>query len=135
MREVATPLSVPCLLRDSFQGKVDDSDRVSEGERSALQAVRSKLIGRSKWSQPFTTTEKHDHLPFSIGETARDLRRRKLSRLPVEPVQIVIPNYESSGELEMCLRSIAEHTPTPYHVLIVDNGSSEIGRASCRERV
>jgi glycosyltransferase involved in cell wall biosynthesis len=125
MTEIATPLAVPCLLSHSFQGKADDGVTGTKDEGSALQAVRSKLIERSEWSQLFTTTDEHEHLAFSIGRTARDLRRRKLSRLPVEPVQIVIPNYESAGELEMCLRSIAEHTPTPCHVLIVDNGSSE----------
>ncbi|MET0527526.1 MAG: glycosyltransferase [Microvirga sp.] len=125
MTEVATPLAVPCLLSHSFRGKADNTVTTAEDEDSAIRALRSRLVERSEWSQPFTTTDEKEHLAFSIGRRARGLRRRKLSRLPVEPVQIVIPNYESAGELEMCLRSIAEHTPTPYHVLIVDNGSSE----------
>jgi len=125
MTEVARPLAVPCLLSHSFQEGADGGMTALPDEASALQDVRSKLIGRSEWSQPFTTTDGQDHLAFSIGRQARELRQRKMLRLPVEPVQIVIPNYESAGELEMCLRSIAEHTPTPYHVVIVDNGSSE----------
>jgi glycosyltransferase involved in cell wall biosynthesis len=125
MTEVARPLAVPCLLSHSFRGKADDSVTATEDEGSTLQAVQSRLIGRSEWSQPFMTADEQEHLAFSTARKARELRQRKQSRLPVEPVQIVIPNYESAGELEMCLRSIAEHTPTPYHVLIVDNGSSE----------
>jgi glycosyltransferase involved in cell wall biosynthesis len=125
MTEVAQPLAVPCLLSHSFQGHPEGKVGADEDATTALRSVQSKLVGRSNWSQPFTTIDGQDHLAFSIAQPARALRQPKLARLPVEPVQIVIPNYESVPELEMCLRSIAEHTPTPYHVLVVDNGSSE----------
>ncbi|MEE1610157.1 glycosyltransferase [Microvirga sp. CF3016] len=123
MTEVATPLAVPCLLGHSFRVKADSV--VTVAEDTALRAVRAKLMERSEWSQPFATTDEQEHLAFSISREARRQRQKRLASLPAELVQIVIPNYESPGELEMCLRSIAEHTPTPYHVLIVDNGSSE----------
>jgi glycosyltransferase involved in cell wall biosynthesis len=125
MTEVVEPIAVPCLLSHSFQGKADDAVIPPDDEDASLRAVHSKLIERSEWSQPFMTTDEHEHLAFSVGRKTRALRRRKLSNLPAETVQIVIPNYESAAELEICLRSIAEHTPTTYHILIVDNGSSE----------
>lgn len=123
MTEVATPLAVPCLLGHSFRGKADSNITVAED--AALRAVRAKLMERSEWSQPFATADGQEHLAFSIGREAHRQRQRRLVGLPAEPVQIIIPNYESAGELEMCLRSIEEHTRTPYHILIVDNGSSE----------
>jgi O-antigen biosynthesis protein len=125
MTEIAKPIAVPCPLGHSFQGKANDSVWAASDTEASLRAIRSKLVERSTWSQPFTTTDEKEHLAFSIARTASALRRNKLSKLPVEKVNIVIPNYESALELEICLRSIAEHTRTPYHVLIIDNGSSE----------
>ncbi|QRM28268.1 glycosyltransferase [Microvirga sp. VF16] len=107
------------------QTEPTDNASAARDDADALKAVQLRLVERSAWTQPFTTMDEKEHLAFSIGQRSRDLRQTKLSRLPVEPVQIVIPNYESASELEVCLRSIAEHTPTPYHVVIVDNGSSE----------
>jgi len=133
MTEVAQPLAVPCLLGHSFRGKADGGNVTDEASISALHSVQSKLVQRSEWSQAFTTTDGRNHLAFSVTRPARARRQPKLARLPIEPVQIVIPNYESASELEMCLRSIAEQTSPPYHVFIVDNGSSEETYAQLEE--
>ncbi|MBJ6126309.1 glycosyltransferase family 2 protein [Microvirga splendida] len=125
MTEIAQPLAIPCLLGHSFQGKAGSEHVTDEASISALKLVHAKLVQRSEWSQAFTTTDGRDQLAFSLSRSARARRQPKLNQLPVEPVQIVIPNYESASELEMCLRSIAEQTSVPYQVLIVDNGSSE----------
>lgn len=119
--EVERPIAIPCLLAHRFLQTADDA--VSPDDCSG--EVRTRLIERSAWSQPYATVDGGAHLAFSTAQKSREARWQKLSALPVEPVQILIPNYESLGELEMCLHSIAEHTSSPYEVLIVDNGSSE----------
>jgi len=125
LTEVAAPAAIPCLLGHSFQGKADDGIPTIPDGDSDLDEIRSRLALRADWAQPFTTSDGKSHMAVSTAGKARERRREKLSGLPVEPVQIVIPNYESASELEMCLRSIAEHTTTPYHIVIVDNGSSD----------
>ncbi|UVF18352.1 glycosyltransferase [Microvirga terrae] len=135
MTEAARPTAVPCLLGHHFL-PYRDEDQASEstaetaagdqdGEEAALHEARARLVARADWSQLFVTTDGTEHLAHSISRSVRSARRGKLAGLPVERVQILIPNYESLGELEMCLASIAEHTLTPYDVLVVDNGSSD----------
>ncbi|MBB4041496.1 glycosyltransferase involved in cell wall biosynthesis [Microvirga flocculans] len=124
MTEVGRPIAIPCLLSHSFHAKAHEADGAT-GEDAGLKEAQAKLIGRSDWSLPFTTLDRAEHLAFSLPRKAWALRQKKLSTLPVEPVQIVIPNYESVPELKMCLQSIAEHTMTPYQILIIDNGSSQ----------
>jgi GT2 family glycosyltransferase len=125
MTEVERPVAVPCILGHSFQDRAAGGAADFTDKDHYLLELRSKLAERSDWSQPFATADGAEHLAISIGRQARKVRRGRLSTLPVEPVQIVIPNYESRDELEMCLRSIAEHTASPYEILIVDNGSSK----------
>lgn len=135
MTEAARPEAVPCLLghhflmrRNESQGSeaaVDSRAGDQDGEEAALREARARLAARADWSQPFMTTDGTEHLAFSISRTVRAARSRKLAGLPTERVQILIPNYESLSELEMCLASIAEHTLTPYNVLVIDNGSSD----------
>lgn len=125
MAEVTRPIAVPCILGHSFQGRATGGVSDCTDEERYLVDFRSKMAERSDWSQPFATADGAEHLATSLGRRARKVRRERLSVLPTESIQIVIPNYESRDELEMCLRSIAEHTPPPYEILIVDNGSSE----------
>jgi GT2 family glycosyltransferase len=145
MTEAARPEAVPCLLGHHFlpqrngnqaseeaaESTADDQD----GEAVPLREARAKLAARADWSQPFMTTDRREHLAFSTSRTVRAARRQKLADLPTERVQILIPNYESPGELEMCLASIAEHTLTPYNVLVVDNGSSDETYARLEEMI
>lgn len=135
LTEATRPEAVPCLLAHHFLPKRNENTASEEAverqadeqerEEAALHEARARLVARTDWSQPFTTTDGTEHLAFSISTTAREARKRKLAGLPIEPVQILIPNYESLGELEMCLASIAEHTYSPYNVLVIDNGSSD----------
>jgi GT2 family glycosyltransferase len=117
--EVETSVAVPCLLSHSFH-----SDHLTD-DPSSIRKARTKLIERSPWSQPFTTGDGVEHIAFSLSKPSMAARRSKWKNIPVEQVQILIPNYESPRELEICLRSIAEHTLSPYDVLVIDNGSSE----------
>ncbi len=117
----ATALTATSIEPAPENGNIPSDDE----EKLRLAEMRTKFSDRSDWSQPFLTSDGSEHLAFSLGRRARESRRKKLSKLPSNPVQILIPNYESLNELEMCLRSIGEHTPTPYHVLVIDNGSSE----------
>ncbi len=119
--EIGRPIAVPCLLAHRFQQTTEDAAPPA----ASYNEIRSRLTQRSAWTQPYATVDGEAHLAFSNAQKSREARRRKLSILSNEPVQILIPNYESLGELEMCLQSIAEHTASPYEVLIVDNGSSE----------
>lgn len=41
-------------------------------------------------------------------------------------VTIVIPHYQTLDLIKLCLRSIRKHTPQPYEVIVVDNGSKDI---------
>ncbi|WP_201830597.1 glycosyltransferase family 2 protein [Microvirga zambiensis] len=135
MTEATRPEAAPCLLGHHFlpqrnesitsETSVESVARERDGEVAALREARAKLAARADWSQPFMTTDGREHLAFSISRTVRAARRGKLAGLPAERVQILIPNYESLDELAMCLASIAEHTPSPYNVLVVDNGSSD----------
>jgi glycosyltransferase involved in cell wall biosynthesis len=40
-------------------------------------------------------------------------------------VTIVIPHYQTSGMIKLCLRSIRKFTPQPYEVIVVDNDSRD----------
>ncbi|WP_230534563.1 glycosyltransferase family 2 protein [Microvirga roseola] len=124
LTDATRPLAVPCLLSHHFQDRTSDS-AVQTGEEHSSSDLRAKLTARSDWSQRFTTESGTQHQAFSTSRQARERRRRKLARLPAERVQILIPNYEAVHELDMCLRSIAEHTHSPYEILVIDNGSSE----------
>ncbi|MDG2571211.1 glycosyltransferase, partial [Vibrio parahaemolyticus] len=135
MTETTRPEAVPCLLGHHFLPRWNESPASEKavepaGEdqgagAAALREARARLVARADWSKPYMTTDGTVHLAFSTSSTARAARRRKLASVPTERVQILIPNYESLGELEMCLASIAEHTLTPYNVLVIDNGSSD----------
>ena len=43
----------------------------------------------------------------------------------LEKVTIVIPHYQTLDLIKLCLRSIRKHTPQPYQVIVVDNGSKD----------
>ena len=55
-----------------------------------------------------------------------------------EPVSIIIPAYNEhlgvGGVVKDVIAILDEHS-IPGEVIVVDDGSREIGRASCRERV
>jgi O-antigen biosynthesis protein len=141
LTEATSPEAVPCLLGHHFLPQRNESTASEDavvsatGEEAALREVRARLVARADWSQPFMTTDRREHLAFSISRTVRSARRAKLAALPIERVQILIPNYESLGELEMCLISIAEHTRTPYNVLVIDNGSSDETYARLKDMI
>lgn len=40
-------------------------------------------------------------------------------------VTIVIPHYQTPELIKLCLRSIRKHTPQPYEVIVIDNGSKD----------
>ena len=40
-------------------------------------------------------------------------------------VTIVIPHYQTSELIKLCLRSVRSFTPLPYRVIVVDNGSRD----------
>jgi len=42
-----------------------------------------------------------------------------------QEVTIVIPHYQTLDLIKLCLRSIRKHTPQPYQVIVVDNGSKD----------
>ncbi|WP_404290593.1 glycosyltransferase [Microvirga sp. RSM25] len=145
MTDATRPEAVPCLLGHRFLRQRNESQapeaaiESAAGDRgggeAALHEARAKLAARADWAQPFMTTDRREHLAFSNSRSVRSARRAKLAGLPAERVQIIIPNYESLGELEMCLASIVEHTPSPYNVLVVDNGSSDETYARLEEMI
>jgi len=47
---------------------------------------------------------------------------------------IIIPSYNGAELLRMCLDSIRQHTPEPYEVIVVDNGSRDHTISLCVER-
>ncbi len=40
-------------------------------------------------------------------------------------VTILIPHYQTLDAIRLCLRSIRRHTPPPYRVVVLDNGSAD----------
>ena len=50
-------------------------------------------------------------------------------------VSIILPSRDDPRVLRRCVESIAEHTHTPYELIIVDNGSSPENRALVQELV
>jgi len=126
LTETTRPDAVPCVLGHHFQRRPSEDVAAGEhDEETALCEIRARLVGRSDWLQPFMTSDGSEHVGFAVSRTTRDIRKAKLVALPIEPVRILIPNYESLNELEMCLASIAEHTSSPYEVLVIDNGSPD----------
>ena len=48
---------------------------------------------------------------------------------------VIIPVYNRPDEVDELLQSLTEQSFKDFEVVIVEDGSSKIGRASCRERV
>ncbi|QJC51402.1 glycosyltransferase family 2 protein [Paenibacillus albicereus] len=58
---------------------------------------------------------------------------RQAFGVPWPGTSIIIPTFNKRGYLEACLDSILAHTPEPYEIIVVDNGSSD-GTAEMLER-
>ncbi|QGG55542.1 glycosyltransferase family 2 protein [Paenibacillus sp. B01] len=50
---------------------------------------------------------------------------RQAFGVPWPGTSIIIPTFDKRGYLEQCLDSILAHTPEPYEIIVVDNGSSD----------
>lgn len=46
---------------------------------------------------------------------------------------IIIPTYNKKGLLNECIRSIRQHTSTPYEIIVVDDGSTDGTADYCRQ--
>lgn len=51
----------------------------------------------------------------------------------MQTTSIIIPNYNGKSLLQNCIRSIKQHTHTPYEIIVVDNGSNDGSLAFCYE--
>jgi O-antigen biosynthesis protein len=45
--------------------------------------------------------------------------------VPFEGTSIIIPTYNQCNYLIRCMESIVQHTPVPYELIVVDNGSDD----------
>jgi GT2 family glycosyltransferase len=43
----------------------------------------------------------------------------------MQMTSIIIPNYNGLQWLAPCVQSIQQHTPTPYEIIVIDNGSKD----------
>ena len=54
---------------------------------------------------------------------------------PMQPASIVVTELNEAREIERAISTLLAQVPPAAEVIVVDGGSTEIGRASCRERV
>ena len=50
-------------------------------------------------------------------------------------ISVIVPVYMIERYIGICIESIINQTYHNLEIILVDDGSREIGRASCRERV
>src|ERR1017187_930533 len=55
--------------------------------------------------------------------------------IDLKPVSVIIAARDEARNLKKCLPSILEQDYPDFEVIVIDDQSEEIGRASCRERV
>ena len=94
-----------------------------------IKKVYKKLCERSSWQNKISRNGKTTTL-FGISEVTMKKRKSKLSKLPNEEVQIIIPHHESFDTLNSCIESIIENTTSSYSILVCDNNSSKRTRES-----
>ena len=53
----------------------------------------------------------------------------------MQEATIIVPVYNAENYLGQCFESLRRQSIQNFQVLLINDGSTEIGRASCRERV
>lgn len=133
--ERETPKALPCILSHYYQGRDQKCVTLENSLEENLKKIRCTLNDRANWSRRLTVNDGRDYQAFGISQVTRTTRSPILAILPKSMIRIIIPNYESIRELEICLSSIDENTSSPYEVLIIDNRSSVESRAMLSEIV
>ncbi|MEP7457166.1 glycosyltransferase [Phyllobacterium sp. SB3] len=129
--EVESPDCIPCILSHYFQRRDVTSVSLENSREDNMLALQFSLRERSSWSTQIFDEVGEGHYLFGLSKLTIQTRAKTLKSISANRIQIVIPNYEASSDLEQCLHSIREHTNRDYQITIVDNGSS----ARTRERI
>ena len=122
--EHTIPTALPCILSHYYQERDYNCVTHDNALDENLNCIRKTLINRANWSKKFALSDGYKLQAFGISKFSQTNRAQKLSKLPKSITTIIVPNFESIREIEMCLSSINENTNCPYEVLIVDNRSS-----------
>jgi GT2 family glycosyltransferase/glycosyltransferase involved in cell wall biosynthesis len=67
-----------------------------------------------------------NHFRTATGPVADNLFADTLEELPTDvPVTIILPVYNAPDLLRQCLERVSDHTDLPWHIIIIDDGSSD----------
>ncbi len=125
LSEIEHPASIPCVLSHYFRNREKTNATTSVNDKKNLFAVRNNLINRAGGFLPGIHPKDNTQLEcFGISKMTIKARKQKTETVKKENTTIIIPNYESLFELELCLKSIESYTASPYEIVIADNNSS-----------